>query len=130
MLEALAQVVPDHPDVVYVILGATHPGVRRDSGEQYRLSLERQAAELGIHNNVLFHNRYVSDNDLKEYLQAADIYATPYRGKEQITSGTLAYAVAAGQAIVSTRLGCDGFDFTDGREVRFADQPAEAMLRQ
>ena len=102
VLDALAKVVPNHPDVAYVVLGITHPGVRRDSGELYRLSLERKAVELGIQRNVLFHNRYVSQEDLKEYLQAADIYVTPYRAKEQITSGTLAYALAAGKAIVST----------------------------
>ncbi len=102
MLDAMARVVLEHPDAVYVILGETHPGVRRDAGELYRISLERQAVELGIEKNVQFHNRYVSKADLREYLLAADCYATPYLAKEQITSGTLAYALAAGKAIVST----------------------------
>lgn len=102
MLGAMARIVSKHPEVVYVILGETHPGVRRESGEMYRISLERQAVELGIQENVQFHNRYVSKADLRAYLQAADFYATPYRAKEQITSGTLAYALAAGKAIVST----------------------------
>lgn len=102
MLEALAKVVPDHPEVVYLVLGVTHPAVVRESGEFYRISLERRAVELGIQNNVKFLNRYVSSDDLREYLQAADIYVTPYRAKEQITSGTLAYAVAAGKAVIST----------------------------
>ncbi len=102
MLDALAKTVPDHPDVAYVILGVTHPGVVRESGELYRISLERRAVELGIQTNVLFHNRYVSVEDLREYLQAADIYVTPYPNKEQITSGTLAYALASGKAIIST----------------------------
>lgn len=102
MLDALAQVVPSHPDVAYVILGITHPGVRRESGESYRLSLERRAVDLGIEGNVIFHKRYVSIEDLREYLLAADVYVTPYRAKEQITSGTLAYALASGRAIVST----------------------------
>ncbi len=102
MLDALAKVVPDHPDVAYVVLGVTHPAIRRESGELYRISLERRAVDLGIQKNVLFHNRYVSNEDLREYLQAADIYVTPYRTREQITSGTLAYALAAGKAIVST----------------------------
>jgi len=102
MLEAMAHVVAKHPEAVYVILGETHPGVRRESGEMYRISLERKALELGIQENVQFHNRYVSKSDLRAYLQAADFYATPYRAKEQITSGTLAYALAAGKAIVST----------------------------
>ncbi|MFQ5502897.1 MAG: glycosyltransferase [Phycisphaerae bacterium] len=101
-LDALARVVPDFPELVYIVLGATHPGVKRESGERYRLSLESRAAKLGIEKNVTFHNRYVSIDDLRAYLQAADIYTTPYRGKEQITSGTLAYAVASGKAVVST----------------------------
>ncbi len=101
-LEALSRVVEAHPDVAYVILGVTHPSIKRESGELYRLSLERKAVELGIQKNVLFHNRYVTNEDLYEYLQAADIYTTPYRAKEQITSGTLAYAVAAGKAVIST----------------------------
>jgi glycosyltransferase involved in cell wall biosynthesis len=102
MLDALVKVVPQHPDLAYIVLGVTHPGVRRESGELYRLSLERQAVNLGIQKNVQFHNRYVSVQDLLEYLLAADLYATPYPGKEQITSGTLAYALASGRAIIST----------------------------
>ena len=102
MLDALEQVVPDHPDVVFTVLGATHPHVKRDSGESYRLLLESRALERGIQKNVIFHNRYVSEEDLCEYLAAADIYVTPYHNKEQIVSGTLAYAVAAGTAVVST----------------------------
>lgn len=102
MLDALGKVVPEFPELAYVVLGVTHPGVIRESGELYRLSLERRAVELGIERNVIFHNRYASNHDLREYLQAADFYVTPYRGKEQITSGTLAYALAAGKAILST----------------------------
>jgi len=102
MLDTLAEVVPDFPEVVYIVLGVTHPGVVRESGESYRMSLESRAVKLGIHKNVRFHNHYVSLADLCEYLQAADIYVTPYRDKEQITSGTLAYALASGKAIIST----------------------------
>jgi glycosyltransferase involved in cell wall biosynthesis len=102
ILDALAQIVPDHPDAVFTILGATHPHVKRDSGESYRLSLEHRALEHGIQKNVIFHNRYVAEEDLCEYLAAADIYVTPYHNMEQIASGTLAYALAAGTAVVST----------------------------
>ena len=102
MLEALPAVVHEHPDVAYIVLGATHPGVKRESGESYRLSLEKLALDLGIARNVIFHNRYVSTEDLCEYLRAADIYVTPYPGKAQIVSGTLAYAVACGTAVIST----------------------------
>jgi glycosyltransferase involved in cell wall biosynthesis len=102
MLDALAQIVPDHPDAVFTILGATHPHVKRDAGETYRLALESRVLEHGIQKNVIFHNRYVAEEDLCEYLAAADVYVTPYHNMEQIASGTLAYALAAGTAVVST----------------------------
>lgn len=102
MLDALAKVKPEFPNVAYIVLGATHPGVKRDSGESYRISLEQRAIKLGIADNVIFHNRYVSLEDLCEYLRAADLYVTPYKSRDQIVSGTLAYALATGRAIVST----------------------------
>jgi glycosyltransferase involved in cell wall biosynthesis len=123
VLDALAKIVPDHADVVFTVLGATHPHVKRDSGESYRLSLESRVLERGVQRNVVFHNRYVSEEDLCEYLAAADIYVTPYRDKEQITSGTLAYALASGIAVVSSpfryaeELLADG----RGRLVEFGD---------
>ena len=102
MLDALAIVARRHPNVAYMILGATHPAVRRESGESYRLGLERRAVDLGIANNVFFHNHYVTLPVLVDFLKAADLYVTPYRSKEQIVSGTLAFAVACGKAVVST----------------------------
>ncbi len=117
MIDALAKVVPDHPDVAYIVLGATHPHIRKESGESYRLSLEGRALELGIEENVFFHNRYVALDDLCDYLQAADIYVTPYRAKEQITSGTLAFAVASGLAVVSTPYWYAEEILADGRGV-------------
>lgn len=102
MLEAVARIVADHPKLAYVVLGVTHPNVKRESGESYRISLERQAVKLGIQKNVEFHNRYVSLDDLCEYLRACDIYTTPYLNRDQIVSGTLAYALACGNAIIST----------------------------
>ncbi len=101
-LEALPRVVKKFPDTVYIILGATHPGVKRMHGEQYRLSLERKAIDLNIQDNVVFHNRFVDLQELTEYMSCCDIYLTPYLAKEQITSGTLAYAVGMGKAVVST----------------------------
>lgn len=101
-IEAMAKVVKDFPDALYIILGATHPEVKRHSGEQYRFSLANRVKELGLQHNVVFHNRYVTLEQLVQFLVAADIYVTPYLSKEQIVSGTLAYALACGKAIVST----------------------------
>ena len=102
VLEALPYVIEKFPDTVYIILGATHPGVKRLHGEQYRLSLERKVRDLNIADNVIFHNRYVDLQELTEYISCCDVYVTPYLAKEQITSGTLAYAVGMGKAVVST----------------------------
>ncbi len=94
--------VEKFPDTVYIILGATHPEVRKVHGEKYRLSLERKAMDLQIADNVVFQNRFVDLQELTEYMSCCDIYITPYLAKEQITSGTLAYAVGMGKAVVST----------------------------
>jgi glycosyltransferase involved in cell wall biosynthesis len=101
-LEALPAVVAKYPDTVYIILGATHPEVKKVYGEAYRLSLERKARDLQIVDNVVFQNRFVDLQELTEYVSCCDIYITPYLAKEQITSGTLAYAVGMGKAVVST----------------------------
>lgn len=102
MLEALPRIARAHPEVVYVVLGATHPEVKRRDGEEYRRALERRVHELGIEEYVRFHDRYVSLEELCEFIGACDIYVTPYRSREQIVSGTLAYAVGMGKAVVST----------------------------
>ncbi len=101
-VEALSEVVKKHPQILYIILGATHPNVKRSQGEEYRISLEQLVKRRGLEKNVLFHDRYVSLDELIKYLVTADIYITPYLAKEQISSGTLAYAVACGKAIIST----------------------------
>jgi len=103
MLEALPSVLENHPEAVYLVLGATHPEVKRRDGEEYRLWLLRLVRELGLEEHVIFYDRYVALDDLLEFIGASDIYITPYRSKEQIVSGTLAYAVGLGKAIVSTR---------------------------
>lgn len=102
VIDALPTILSHYPDVVYVVLGATHPHVIEHHGETYRLMLEDRAKRLGVGGNVIFHNRFVSQSELSEFLAAADIYITPYRNPEQITSGTLAYALGAGKAVVST----------------------------
>ena len=102
MIEALPKVVKNHPEVVYVIVGATHPHVKKTSGEEYRQKLQRLARRKGLDENVIFFNRFVDIKELCEFLVAADIYVSPYQSEAQITSGTLAYAMGVGKAIVST----------------------------
>src|SRR4029077_3169576 len=102
MLNALPKIVAEVPNVVYIILGATHPHLLRDEGESYRLSLELLAKKNGVEKNVIFYNRFVDNDELAEFLGATDIYITPYLNKAQITSGTLAYSYGAGKAVVST----------------------------
>jgi glycosyltransferase involved in cell wall biosynthesis len=99
---ALPEIVRRHPDAVYLILGATHPHLVAREGESYRLGLERLAENLGVREHVVFYNRFVSDEELAEFIGAADIYLTPYLNEAQITSGTLAYVFGAGNAVVST----------------------------
>jgi glycosyltransferase involved in cell wall biosynthesis len=101
-VKALADVLPQFPDSLYIILGATHPMVKKRYGESYRESLQKAVDRLGLHDHVRFVNRFVSPDELLTYLRAADIYVTPYLNEDQISSGTLAYAVACGKAVVST----------------------------
>jgi len=102
MIRALPKIVEQHPDVMYVVLGNTHPGVLKNSGEEYRDGLKRLAAQLNVSKHLTFINKFVSEEELFDYLTAAEIYVTPYLNEAQITSGTLSYAVGAGAAIVST----------------------------
>lgn len=102
VVKALPQIVAKHPDVAYVILGNTHPGILKHSGEEYRDYLKKLAEELGVADHLIFLNRFVEEEELINYLAAADVYITPYFNEAQITSGTLSYAVGAGAAVVST----------------------------
>jgi glycosyltransferase involved in cell wall biosynthesis len=101
-IESLPAIVDKCPELVYIILGATHPHTKRDSGEEYRNSLVMRVNELGLGENVKFVNRFVDLKELCEYLGAADLYVTPYLNAAQITSGTLAYAMGTGKAVIST----------------------------
>lgn len=101
-IQALPEIVRRHPNVVYLILGATHPHLVAREGERYRLSLQRLAEEHGVKEHVIFHDRFVSIEDLKEFIGATDIYLTPYPNEAQITSGTLSYVFGAGKGVVST----------------------------
>ncbi|MFX0186447.1 MAG: glycosyltransferase family 4 protein [Candidatus Hodarchaeota archaeon] len=102
MIEALPEIIQKYPDVIYIVLGATHPNIIKEQGEKYRHSLQRKARDLGVENNILFHNRFVDLEELCEFLGAANVYVSPYINKDQIISGTLAYAIGAGKAIIST----------------------------
>ncbi|MDO8735301.1 MAG: glycosyltransferase family 4 protein, partial [Elusimicrobiota bacterium] len=102
VLYALPSIIKEYPNVVYVILGATHPNLLREEGEAYRLKLQNIAEELGIAKNVVFYNRFVTMEELKEFIVTADIYITPYLDEKQIVSGTLAYCFGAGNAVIST----------------------------
>lgn len=101
-IQSLPKIIQRHPEVVYIILGATHPHLLANEGERYRLSLEWLTEEQGVKDHVIFDNRYVSPEDLKEFISATDIYLTPYLNRGQITSGTLAQVFGAGRAVVST----------------------------
>ncbi|MDI6809062.1 MAG: glycosyltransferase family 4 protein [Candidatus Eisenbacteria bacterium] len=102
VIAALPAILARHPNVVYIILGATHPHVVRNEGETYRLSLQWIAQEKGVEGQVIFYNRFVSIEELVEFISAADIYITPYLNAAQIISGTLAYTLGAGKAVIST----------------------------
>jgi glycosyltransferase involved in cell wall biosynthesis len=102
VIEALPAIVAAAPEVVYIVLGATHPHVKARHGEAYRVMLETRARQLGVDGHVIFHDRFVSQDELTEFLGATDIYITPYLNPEQSTSGTLAYALGSGRAVIST----------------------------
>jgi glycosyltransferase involved in cell wall biosynthesis len=102
VIEALPSILAGHSNVVYIVLGATHPNLIARDGESYRLKLERLAEDRGVASNVIFYNRFVTQEELKDFIGAADIYITPYLNESQITSGTLAYAFGAGKAVIST----------------------------
>jgi glycosyltransferase involved in cell wall biosynthesis len=102
VIKALPKVVEKYPDVLYMVLGKTHPNVLRYSGEEYRNYLQQLVKSLKLKNYVFFLNEYINQKEIFKYLSAADIYITPYINEAQITSGTLSYAIGAGAAVVST----------------------------
>jgi glycosyltransferase involved in cell wall biosynthesis len=128
VIQALPRILSQHSDVVYIIAGATHPHVRLREGDRYRLELEALAKMLGVERNVVFHNRFVSLQEMATLVSAADIYITPYRYEAQAVSGTLAYALGAGKAIISTPYWHAAELLSDGRGalVPFEDPAAIA----
>ena len=102
VIRALPQILSRHKNVVYLVAGATHPHVLRREGEKYRASLQALAKEVGVESQVMFHNRFATPEEMAEFIGAADIYITPYQHEAQVVSGTLAFALGAGKAIIST----------------------------
>jgi len=101
-IKAMPAIVEKHPKALYLVLGETHPGVRNYEGESYRTELLQLVSDLGMEKHVRFNNRYLTLEELINYLCATDVYVTPYLNKDQIVSGTLAYAVGCGKAVIST----------------------------
>jgi glycosyltransferase involved in cell wall biosynthesis len=101
-IQALPSIVAKHPNALYLIIGETHPEVKMSEDENYRRKLIKLVEKLGLQNHVEFQNRFLPRNELIRYLQASDVYVTPYLGKNQISSGTLIYALGTGRAVVST----------------------------
>ena len=128
VLNALPPILAEFPEVVYIVLGATHPNEIREHGEAYRLSLEILAKKNRVDKNVIFYNQFVDLENLKEFIGAADLYITPYLNEAQITSGTLAYTFGAGKAVVSTPYWHAAELLADDRGVLvpFGDAPAIA----
>jgi hypothetical protein len=129
MIKAMPAIIDKFPEVVYVVLGQTHPHVKEIAGDAYRHSLQQLANQMDIQDHIIFHNQFVSDETLIQYLQSAKIYAIPYLEKEQITSGTLAYAIGVGAAIVSTSFWYAEEVLGDGRGrlVSFNDPDSMAL---
>ena len=102
VIDALPEIVKAHPQIIYMVVGATHPHLKAEQGEDYRMSLHRRAKTLDVADHIVFHDRFVADEELIDFIGAADIYVTPYLNEAQIISGTLAYALGMGKAVVST----------------------------
>jgi glycosyltransferase involved in cell wall biosynthesis len=128
VIAAMPDILAHHPNVIYLVLGTTHPHVRKHEGEAYRESLQQLARELGVEQQVIFYDQFVALEELVQFIGAADIYITPYLNAAQIVSGTLAYTVGAGKAVVSTPYWYAQELLADGRGmlVPFADPAAIA----
>lgn len=126
-IRALPEVVKRDPSILYLVLGVTHPEVKRNDGEEYRLFLQRLVLDLGLERHVRFINHFVSNEELHQFLNAADYYLTPYLHKEQLTSGTLAFAMGMGKAVISTPYWHAGELLADGRGILVPFQDNKAI---
>jgi glycosyltransferase involved in cell wall biosynthesis len=130
VIRALTAVIKKHPDVVYIVLGATHPHVLKSEGDGYRIGLQQLTRKLGLSEHVVFQNRFVELQELCEYLSIADIYITPYLDEAQITSGTLAYAMGTGKAVISTPYWYAAEMLAEGRGRIVPFKDSEAVAEQ
>lgn len=130
MIKAMPAIVKKHPNVIYVILGQTHPHILERSGDLYRRDLQLLVNKLGMKNHIVFHNHFVKLETLVQYLQTSKIYAIPYLKKEQITSGTLSYALGVGTAVVSTPFWHAEELLADGRGILVPFNDPEAMAEE
>ncbi|ACK42724.1 MULTISPECIES: glycosyltransferase family 4 protein [Dictyoglomus] len=128
-IEAIAKLKNEFPNIVYLILGRTHPGIVKNEGESYREKLLKMVENLGVKENVLFVNRYLTQEEILKYLQASDIYMTPYLNKEQAVSGTLSYALSCGRVIVSTAYRYAEELLADGRGILVEFRDSEGIYR-
>ncbi len=130
VISALPDIIASYPDVVYIVVGATHPHVIEQEGETYRLSLQWLAQQKGVESNVIFYNRFVNLEELVEFISAADIYITPYLNEAQITSGTLAYTLGAGKAVISSPYWYAQEVLSEGRGVLVPFRDPAALAEQ
>ena len=129
VIRALPAAIAACPDLVYFVVGATHPAVLRQYGEAYRTTLEREAEKLGVREHVVFRDQYVTNAELCRYLQAADIFVSPYLNEAQVTSGALSYAMGAGAAVISTPYWHARELLADGRGALFPFGDSAALAR-
>ncbi len=130
VIEALPKIIENHPEVVYLVQGATHPHLLKTEGESYRLKLQRLVKTKGVESHVVFHNRFVSLEELIEFISAADLYILPYLNLSQMVSGTLAYALGAGKAVISTPIWYAEEVLAEGRGVIVSPEDPDALANQ
>lgn len=130
MIEAMPAIVKKNPNAVYLILGKTHPHVLEKTGDTYREKLKELVRSLNLEKNVIFHNKFVDLETLVRYIKTSTIYSIPYLNREQITSGTLAYALGSGAAVVSTPFWHAEELLAEGRGVLVPFRDSESLARE